>query len=162
MSAKKGLEWALRLRADLQMRIEQLREALAGIEPLRQELARLEEQLKGVERLVAVYHDQLGYPKLERPVQPVATEVGPMHAEDAISLEAAFFPYIENLQPPTPPPPTLMSILRGQALGAIALCRQGAAHARETALRFWLSARGFSLSVRSWLADLLPRRNTQS
>jgi hypothetical protein len=61
--SQKGLEWAHRLRADLLIRIDDLRTALADIEPLRLELERLRGQLKGVERLIAVYEDQLGDPK---------------------------------------------------------------------------------------------------
>jgi hypothetical protein len=61
--SQKGLEWAHRLRADLMIRIDDLRAALADIEPLRLELERLLGQLKGVERLIAVYEDQLGDPK---------------------------------------------------------------------------------------------------
>lgn len=145
MSAK-GLEWALRLRADLVIRIELLRESLAGIEPLRQELARLEEQLKGVERLVAVYHDQLGYPKADEVALPVM-QPALTHAQQALQLEAAFIP----VKPPEPP--TLAIILRGEARRTIAVLRNGATLAQKTAARLWLS-------LRVWLADRFPRSNT--
>jgi hypothetical protein len=57
---RKGLEWAEQLRGDLVIRIEDLRAALADVEPLRLELERLQSQLKGVERLIAIHHAQLG------------------------------------------------------------------------------------------------------
>jgi hypothetical protein len=65
--AQRELEWALRLRADLSERADHLRSALAEIEPLRLELGRLEEQLKGVDRLIAVYHDHLGLAREDAP-----------------------------------------------------------------------------------------------
>jgi hypothetical protein len=127
--SQRGLEWALRLRADLGTRITELREALAGIEPLRQELARLEEQLKGVERLVAVYHEQLGYPRREE--EALAAIPPPQQA----APEAALAPI------QIPEPPTFIAILRAEFLALAAACRRGAALTRETAARVWLSAR---------------------
>jgi hypothetical protein len=135
--SQRGLEWALRLRADLGTRITELREALAGIEPLRLELARLEEQLKGVERLVAVYHEQLGYPRPEEETPAMI----PRTQETA--SEAALVP-VE-----IPEPPTLAAILRAEALSLVAACRKGAAFTREAAARFWLS-------VRVWVSERLP------
>jgi hypothetical protein len=158
MSAK-GLEWALRLRTDLHSRIEQLREALAGIEPLRQELARLEEQLKGVERLVAAYHEQLGYPKANDVAAPVA-QPALTRAELTRQLEAALIP-LEALEPETlvqmetRASPTLVAILRGEALRAVVVVRNGAAHTTRTATRLWLS-------LRVWLAERFPHSNTLS
>jgi hypothetical protein len=63
------LEWGYQLRTDLEARIDSLRAALADMEPLREELGRLEQQLKGVERLIEVYHLQLGYPRRRRAEQ---------------------------------------------------------------------------------------------
>ena len=59
--SQKTLDWAQQLRADLLDRVENLRAALADIEPLREELRRLEGQLQGVERLIMVCHERLGY-----------------------------------------------------------------------------------------------------
>ena len=126
--SQRGLEWALRLRADLGTRITELREALAGIEPLRQELARLEEQLKGVERLVAVYHEQLGYPRREETPAPVT-------APASAPPEPAF-----ALAPPSGRP-TYMAVLRSAARSLAAACRKGAVLARDTVARFWPAVR---------------------
>ena len=60
---QKSLEWAEGLRTDLVVRIEGLEAALADIEPLRQELERLQTQVKGVERMIGIYRGYLGYPK---------------------------------------------------------------------------------------------------
>ena len=132
MSAK-GLEWARQLRVELENRISGLREALAGIEPLRVELARLEEQQKGVERLIAAYETQLGFAKREHLVpRPAPQHAAPLAANDESPpprLQAA-----GDLVHVQPPRPTLLAILRGEALAAIAFCRRSVA-------RLWLSVR---------------------
>lgn len=129
----KGLEWARRLRAELEARISELREALAGIEPLRQELARLEEQQRGVERLIAAYETQLGFEKkheylVPRAAPPVATG-GAATGEEASEPLADAAPLAV-----APPPPAVVDVLRPTLLGVVAACRQ-------TAVRLWLSAR---------------------
>jgi hypothetical protein len=146
MSAK-GLEWALRLRGDLVIRTEQLREALADIEPLRQELARLEEQLKGVERLVAVYHEQLGYPKAAEVAQPPVPQ--PALREPALQLDAAFI----SAEPPAPS--GLSDHVRGRVLGAVEVIRNVVMLMRKTAVRLWLS-------LRMWVVERLPHSRTLS
>jgi hypothetical protein len=60
MASYRGLDWAKQHRTVLAARIEGLRAALAGIEPLREELLRLQVQLTGVERLIEVYYEHLG------------------------------------------------------------------------------------------------------
>src|SRR5690349_24155 len=84
--SQKTLDWAQRLRADLVDRVEGLRAALADIEPLREELHRLEGQLQGVERLILICYERMGYDAppwanagrqepaapTEPPMQPVA------------------------------------------------------------------------------------------
>ena len=140
MSAK-GLEWALRLRADLQNRIEQLREALAGIEPLRQELVRLEEQLRGVERLVAVYHEQLGYPKTAEEIAP-APQLAVSREELTRQIEAALVP-LHAPEPAKPPAPA-----SDEAPDILVALRSGVT-------RFWFS-------LRIWFAERFLRRDSLS
>jgi hypothetical protein len=140
----KGLEWARRLRAELEHRIEGLREALAGIAPLQAELARLEEQLRGVTRLIAAYENELGYPKAAdaAPVpQPVLSR-----AELTRQIEAALVPL------DTPEPPKPAAVPRETTLDIVAMLRNGASLARRTAVRLWLS-------VRIWLAERFPSNN---
>jgi hypothetical protein len=60
---QKGLRWAEQLHAELVARVEYLSEALADVEPLRQELVRLQGQVRGVERLIALHHQLLGKPQ---------------------------------------------------------------------------------------------------
>jgi hypothetical protein len=132
MSAK-GLEWARKLRAELDSRIGELREALAGIEPLRQELARLEEQQKGVDRLIDAYENQLGFAKPEY--------LAPRPAPRPVEIEGAMPPLPPTDAVPIPieaPSPTLVAILRDDALAAIAFCRTGAM-GLWAALRVWFS-----------------------
>ena len=148
MSAK-GLEWARGLRTELERRIGDLREALAGIEPLRQELVRLEEQLGGVNRLIAAYEIQLGYPKPEDVAPQAAVQAAPAREAEALPplVDAA-------LVPVEPAPPTLVAILRAEALHTLALVRQGATRSRRAATRLWLA-------VRIWLSGRFPNRDAR-
>jgi hypothetical protein len=148
MSAK-GLEWARGLRTELERRIGDLREALAGIEPLRQELVRLEEQLGGVNRLIAAYETQLGYPKPEEAAPHIAIKAVP-------PLEKEYLPPLVDaaLVPVEPEPPTLVAALRAESLRALALVRQGAARSRQAATRLWLA-------LRIWVSDRFPNRNAR-
>ena len=146
MSAK-GLEWARGLRTELERRIGELREALAGIEPLRQELVRLEEQLGGVQRLIAAYENQLGYP---RPGEVAA----PITVQAALSPEAPLPPLADTALVPTGSP-TLLAILRAEMLSVMAVCRKGGSLSREAARRLWLS-------VRVWIAERIRHRNAHS
>lgn len=138
MSAK-GLEWARQLRLEIVGRIDGLREALAGIEPLRQELARLEEQLKGVDRLIAAYEDQLGYPKAGEALQPAS----------------AFAVISEEASPAAAPPRTMVTLARGEPDSLAVACREFAAALRRAAVRAWML-------VQSRVAEIFPRRNAQS
>ncbi|HEY7797622.1 MAG TPA: hypothetical protein VIA80_02565 [Hyphomonadaceae bacterium] len=143
MSAK-GLEWARQLRAELEHRIEGLRDALAGIEPLQAELARLEQQLKGVTRLIAAYENELGYPKAGEaaPVpQPVVSR-----AELTRRIEAALVP----LDAPESPNPAVVP--RKGTPDLITMLRNGASLVRRSAVRC-------GLSVRVWLAERFPSNN---
>ena len=148
MSAK-GLEWARGLRTELERRIGDLREALAGIEPLRQELVRLEEQLGGVNRLIAAYETQLGYPKPEEAAPHIAIQaVPPLEKEPPPPLVDAALVSAE------PQPPTLVAMLRAEALHIPGLVRRGAARSRRAATRLWLA-------LRIWVSDRLPNRNAR-
>lgn len=143
----KGLEWARRLRNELERRIEELREALAGIEPLRQELARLEQQLGGVERLIAAYENQLGYPKSDEVAAPIAVQPG-------LPREESLPPLVDTALVPADPP-TLVAILRAEALSVMAACRKDALLSRDAAARLWLS-------VRVWISEHIRHRNAHS
>jgi hypothetical protein len=147
MSAK-GLEWARKLRSELECRISELREALAGIEPLRVELARLEEQKNGVERLIAAYENQLGFAKPEH--------TAPLPAPVVRSAQDTPPPLIDALLPvEIPESPTVIAILRAEAFAILAACRKGAALTRNAATRLWLSAR-------VWFSRHFPDHNAQS
>jgi hypothetical protein len=146
MSAK-GLEWARRLRAELERRIDELSEALAGIEPLRRELARLEEQLDGVERLIAAYENQLGYPKPAEVAAPIAVQAASPQEEPLLPLA--------DTAPVPVEPPTLVAILRAEALSVMAACRKGAVLLRDASARLWLS-------LRIWISERIRHRNAHS
>jgi hypothetical protein len=109
---KSGLEWARHLRSQLIERIHVLRAALADIEPLQQELTRLEAQLKGVDRLIAVQTELLGLPM-------AAVEAGPQNLgspaptppEDAASLP----PWLSPAHAPRRNLPAWLRLLYGEA-----------------------------------------------
>jgi hypothetical protein len=128
--SRKALEWAQRLRGELAERIEELRVVLADIEPLQEELLRLEAQLEGVERLIGLYVNQLGVartavvsgkPKEEIALQPGA-DVQPVSGETP-SLGAATRAFGKAL--------------RHETALLIARCGQGL-QAVWTAGRLWL------------------------
>lgn len=147
MSAK-GLEWARRLRAELEQRIEGLREALAGIEPLRVELARLEEQLKGVNRLIGAYENDLGYLKSDEAAHPPV--LLPAAAAQAPQLaEPALVPVVEHKQP------TLVDVLRAEARALVDAVRDAGVASYQAAARTWLIIGG-------WLSERFSRSSSLS
>jgi hypothetical protein len=152
------LSWAQRLRGELAGRIEELRAALADIEPLRQELTRLESQMIGVERLIAVCHDRLGNAPPQQSAQASADRIQssePSYAQIAGPAAHRFetpppwiVDHISN-QPIQPPGPHSKGILR-----AMARLRNRAEHligsGYANAARAWLS-------LRAWLSKNFER-----
>jgi hypothetical protein len=97
--SQKTLDWAQRLRAELVDRTEGLRSALADMEPLREELHRLEGQLQGVERLILICHERLGY---DAPPWASAARQEPTAPSSAPPIQHAAAP--EVFSPPAPGP----------------------------------------------------------
>src|SRR5262245_31895352 len=104
----KPLEWAQSLRGELLERIEHLRTVLADVAPLQAELQRLEEQSKGVDRLINLYLVHSGY----SPEAPRAQPIAPPQAD--ASERQDIVPALP------PPPPSLTDAARdlGRALHA--------------------------------------------
>src|SRR5690349_4608743 len=113
--SQKTLDWAQRLRAELTDRVEGLRAALADIEPLREELHRLEAQLQGVERLILICHERLGYD-----APPWASPARQEPATPAPAMQPAAAP--EVFAPPVPVP-TFAGVLREEAQTIIVFAR---------------------------------------
>jgi hypothetical protein len=142
---QRGLEWGYRLRADLEARIGNLRAALADMEPLRDELARLEGQLRGVERLIEVYHTQLGYPR-------------PPWAEEAAATVAPAPAALPGAIPAKPGAPDILS-------GATKTPPAGSAWRvglLKAANGSWAAAVGAWLAARTWIGRRLPPHRAQS
>jgi hypothetical protein len=98
MKQSQSMDWALQLQSELSARIEKLRAMLTDIEPLRQELTRLESQLHGLERLIAIQAELRG---LQHPVHHAsATEI---FAQNKLPQPSPI-PQVTMTQPPRAQP----------------------------------------------------------